>query len=478
MYVFCATLHDVKDVFNVENLWARARRGQKGQFLLEALEQHPRTQANRHQGKTYFSHVIVQVPKEKYLGDDDLNAGAGVHRLMADLCQCHQEKLGAYVANGEAIRYRVEPNPALAADEVRFRFGPAISLPAADEAPIYRIYQQTDSANQELGVIYPGQRLTLLNGDPDGSTFAVPGWPFGKEASLLLKLKAEAAQTRLEIAARPEHSLTITPEHSTHRQRFHISNAAGANLILVIAPYNAAPLDGPREEPTWTPGSALPGTQPRLRVVGVALQRLSSRAPAGLLAWRLAFDADGKLVRCNDPHTVARLRIDAEDRVWGEVGQAESALTPPSQWSPQEGLTLELIAAPEALQSDCCGWVRLPQPVILNAPVGWFCFGRSQDAELSPALFDDTDAWQWAKSQPSIKHPEQLLLSRRHVNLCADARGWKVKLASTTWPVYLLDAAGALRQTLSPPDNGEQAQEQAAELGTLLVVGGYILKLG
>ncbi|MBK8183161.1 MAG: hypothetical protein IPK63_21820 [Candidatus Competibacteraceae bacterium] len=54
---------------------------------------------------------------------------------------------------------------------------------------------------------------------------------------------------------------------------------------------------------------------------------------------------------------------------------------------------------------------------------------------------------------------------------------WKVKLASATWPVYLLDAAGALRQTLSPPDNGAQAQEQAAELGTLLVVGGYILKL-
>lgn len=475
-YVFCATLHDVRDVFNVENLWARARRNrQKGQFLLEALQQHPRTQRNRHQGESYFSHIIVQVPNSDYLHDDDLHAGSGAQMLLADLRDYHQQKLKDYVAPGEDIRYRIEPNPALPAGEVRFRLGPAIYLPPADQPPLYRLYQQTDIANQELGLIYPGQRLTLLNGDPDGSTFPVPNWPFGTEASLLLRLKPES-ETGPEVAARPENSLTVTPLHSATRHRFEIRNAAGASLILMIAPYAAAVTNGPIEEPTWTPGSDLPGTPPRLRVVGVALQRLSSRAPAGLLAWRLAFNRHGQLVPCHNPDVVARLRIDAEDQLWGEVDQASVPLSPPMDWSPQEGLTLALNALPEALQADYLGWLRFAQPIPLDMPVGrWGNFGRGQDADIAPALFNDADAWQWAKGNALITQPEQLLVSRRHVGLHADPQGWRVKLTSTTWPVYLLDAAGTLNQILTPTD-GER--EHIAARGALLIVGSYVLELG
>lgn len=475
-YVFCASLHHVQDVFNVENLWTRAKRKHPdGQFLQEALEQNPRTQRNRHQSQTYFSHIIVQIPNADYLHDEDLHAGAGTQMLLADLREYHQQKLKQYVAPGEEIRYRIEPHPALLAGDVRFRFGPAIYLPPAGETPVDRIYRQTDANNQELGVIYPDQRLTLLNGDPDGSTFLVPDWPFGAEASLLLRLKP-APGMGLEVAARPEHSLIVTPLQATTRRRYEIRNAAGASLTLMLAPYNATVVDLPIEEPTWMPGGDLPGSQPRLRVVGAALQRLSSRSPAGLLAWRLAFNGGGQLVPCRDPSVAACLRIDVEDKLWGEADQHSVPLVPPTEWSPQDGLTLQLNALPEALQQDYLGWLRLPQPIPLNLAVGcWCCFGRGQDADLTPALFDDSEAWQWAKDQAPIKHPEQLLLSRRHVHLRADPQGWTMKLASTHWPIYLLDTAGALHQTLAPADGG---REQYAAQGTLLIVGGYVLELG
>jgi len=476
-YVFCATLHDVQDVFNIENLWTRARRQRpRGQFLRDALADHLRTPKSRHGPETYFSHIIVQIPNDDYVLDDDQHAGHQTQMLLADLQECHQTQLSAYVAPGEDIRYRIEPHPTLPAGEVRFLFGPAIYVPSAGETPTYRIFRQTADANQQLGVFYPGQRLALLNGDPEGSTLPVPGWPFGAEASLLLRHKADA-EAGLAVAARPVDSLTVQSRPSATRQSFDIHNPAGATLTLLIAPY-AAGADAPIEEPTWTPGSAAPNARPRLRVVGAALVRLSSRAQTGLLAWRLAFDAGGKQVPCADARAVARLRIDAEDTLWGEVGDEVTPLSPPTRWSPQEGLALELLAVPDALQSDYCGWLRFTQPIIpsqVPAVGQWFCFGRGERADVAPALFNDAHALQWATTQPLINQPEQMLLSNQHVRLRADARGWTVKLASQTWPVYVLDAAGALQQTLAPAEGEHQ---QPAERGALLIVGGYVLELG
>ena len=466
-YVVCATLYDVADVFNVEELWQRARRRQQGEFLMESLIGHPRTRRGRNRTETYFHHVLVRIPKSDYVHDQRLNAGADGQALVNDLVEVHIKKLGKYVPEGQAVRYRVEADPTLADGQVHFLFGPAIYLPGPQESPIYRLYRQTGEEKRELGVVYPRQRLVLLNGDPRASTAPVPDWPFAGEESVLLVMESDQTLT---VCAEPDGSLTIQPEGE---RIFRISDSR-TSLDLRIEPGSLQRAEGLAEVMTWTPGQAPLSSKPRLRVAGIALPRLSLHASAGLQGWRLGFDRHGALVRCKHPDAVAWLRIDEADRLWGEAAGDSTPLLPPTVWRPHEGLALELGHAPERMSEHYCGWVRLPRPVPLPAPVGrWLCFGRGAGVELAPGLLDDPDALLW--SEPQNVQPEQLMLSRRHLNLRLDGNGWTVKLESATWPVYQLTQAGALNSVLSVEDRG---QEFAVQPGELLAVGGYLLELG
>lgn len=465
-YVVCATLYDVADVFNVEELWQRARRRQQGEFLMESLIGHPRTRRGRNRTETYFHHVRVRIPRNDYVHDQRLNAGADGQALIKDLIEVHIKKLGKYVPEGQAVRYRLEPDPNLAEKQVRFLFGPAIYLPSAQESPIYRLSRQPGEEKRELGVVYPHQRLALLNGDPDASTFPVPDWPFTGGESVLLVMEPDQTLT---VCAEPDGSLTIRPEGE---RIFQISDSR-ASLDLRIEPGALQQAERLAEAMTWTPGQAPLSSKPCLRVAGIALPRLSLHARAGLQGWRLGFDRHGALVRCKHPDAVAWLRIDEADRLWGEAADDSTPLLPPTVWRPHADLALELGAAPARMSEHYGGWVRLPQPMPLPAPVGqWFCFGRGADAELAPNLLDDPEALLWREAQ--TVRPEQLMLSRRHLNLRLDENGWTVKLESATWPVYRLSQTGELDQVLDVADRG---REFPVHQGELLVVGGYVLEL-
>lgn len=467
-YVMCATLHDVPDVFNVENLWERARRGQQGEFLMDALIQHPRTRRSRNRAETYFHQVIVRIPKADYDHDERAEDGFNREELIQDLIKVHTKKLGRYVPEGQAVRYRVEMDPALPSKQVRFLFGRAIYLPDPRERPIYRLSHQNGVEIRELGVVYPGQRLTLLNDDPYASTFSVRDWPFPASESVLLIVKPNQAPA---VCAEPDGSLTVQPECE---RVFLISNPRGISLRLRVEPLAAANLTQGVEAPTWTPGMEPSHSMPRLRVIGVALPRLSLHAKTGLRGWRLGFDQHGVLVRCQAPNAVAWLRIDSEDQLWGETEGDSTRLAPPTVWRPRADLALELGTAPGVMGEHYCAWVRLSQPVPLPAPVGrWFGFGRGADAELNPGLLNDPDALVGDATQ-SVQ-PEQLMLSRRHLGLRLEASGWMAKLESTTWPVYRLSQAGELDQVLSVED---RSREWAIAPGAWLMVGGYMLELG
>ncbi|HRY14400.1 MAG TPA: hypothetical protein P5330_00830, partial [Candidatus Competibacteraceae bacterium] len=233
-YVVCAILRKVADVFNVELLWERVRSDQEGVCLMEALKRHPRTPRARQRKETRYSQIIIRIPERDYIRDDRLEDSFGRRTLLRELRRLHEQELGRYLAEDAVIRYRVEPDTGLRPGEVQFLFGRAISIPADGETPLFRIDAATDGQSEwrQLGFIYPGQRLTLLNGDRRASSIAVQTWPFMSGESVLLMLRPGPPVT-VDVVAEPPAYLTVTGDGSG---RFLTRDRRGRGLRLWIAP--------------------------------------------------------------------------------------------------------------------------------------------------------------------------------------------------------------------------------------------------
>jgi hypothetical protein len=564
-YVVCATLCKVADVFNADFLWERGRKDPEGMCLAEALKRHPRTTRARTRQEIRFSHVVVRVPERDYLRDDRLEEGFGRRALLSELQRLHQSELSHYLAEDACVRYRIEPDAQLRPGEVQFLFGRAIYLPADDESPAFRIQAaaQANQANGEehwrtVGMIYPGQRLTLLNGDRRTSTFAVSGWPFMAGESVLLLLRAELP-LRVDGVAEPGGSLSLEcggngevtvrdrrtrvmrlriaalalelQRAHNRREQLPLAAATGESRLLSDESENAYPLidhwgrrepvlgipiafeeapampewsapapeqsqpvqlnpapaeemepepaSEPASEPEPDAGTWLPRQAPvYLHVVGIALQRLSAYAAAGIRDWRIHFNRDGGLVPGRHPDAVACLRIDSADQVFGDSDGGSAPLSLPGFWQPLPGLAMELCAAPVPLAGHYLGWVRLPAPLAL--PVlrdRAFSFGRGAEADIAPRLLADPRALRWGEEDPVRAtgiNAEYLGLSRRHLSLQVRRDDWWVQLESQNMPVYRLSATGEPLGVLAP----QAETTTTAQPGDLLVVGGYVLALG
>ena len=212
-YVVCATLRKVADVFNADLLWERSRSGYEGMALLEALKRHPRAIRARQRKETRYHHVIVRIPERDYVRDDRLEDGFGRRALVQELEHRHEQDLGRYLADDATIRYQLEPDPVLRPGEAQFLFGRAIHIPAEGELPLFRIQLAADRPDdwREVGLIYPGQRLTLINSDRRASSLAVTGWPFLSGESALLVLRP-GIPPRVDIGAEPPDSLILGPD--------------------------------------------------------------------------------------------------------------------------------------------------------------------------------------------------------------------------------------------------------------------------
>ncbi len=565
-YVVCATLRKVADVFNVDLLWERGRSGQDGIALMEALKRYPRAIRARQRKETRYSHVIVRIPERDYVRDDRLEDGFGRQALMEELQRRHEQELSRYLADNAAIRYRVEPDPLLRSGEVQFLFGRAIHLPAEDEASLFQIQAAADGPGdwREIGLIYPGQRLTLLNGDRRASSIAITGWPFlsGESALLLLRPGVPPA---IEVGAEPAESLILTPtgeggftlrDRRGRGIRVRVATVTGRETALVrpdlaarlpdelaapvakpVALVAAAPdaeldvgLDGacplidawgrrepllgipadlddetqplpalswptPAPEPSLPPASAPPEPEHQavaeleqgtwipsrrvahLQVVGIALQRLSTYAAAGISDWRLSFNRAGELTPDGYPEVAAWLRIDSADRVFGEITGLSTLLDRPGVWQPFAELELTLYSAPGPMATHYLGWMRLPAPLALSVPCERaVSFGRGSEADIAPRLLADPRSLRWDGNRTKSLgiSAEYLGLSRRHLCLQARRDDWWVQLESQNMPVYRLTAAGELLDVLNPGVN----TATAAKPGELLVAGGYVLALG
>ena len=571
-YVICATLRKVPDVFNAELLWEqRVRGGPEGMFLLEALKRHPRSPRRPQHQEVRYHHVIVRIPERDYVRDDRLEEGFSRRALLRELQRLHQRELGSFLADHSTIRYRVEPDPVLRSGEARFLFGRAIYLPADDEAPVFRMQATSEGQEDwwEVGLIYPGQRLTLLNGDRRASSIAVAGWPFPSGESVLLILRP-GVPALVDVVAEPPGSLNLTDDGD---QVFTARDRRGRGLRLrvaalaatsedagtpAVAPeeWMAAPIasefglasdtvvvkpdafvsesasesksepaladpdqtcplvdpwgrrepvlgfafdfdpapappapDGPTPPPVFVePSTAAPASQDQytwipqrpavyLRVMGVALQRLSTYATVGISDWRISFNRAGDLVLEAHPDAVAWLRIDSADRVFGEVVGHSARLDLPGVWRPFPELEMELHNAIPPMTVHYLGWVRLPKPLALPAPrERAVSFGRGSEADIAPRLLADPRALRWdgGPTRSDGINAEYLGLSRRHLSVQARRDDWWVQLESQNMPAYRLASSGELLDVLEPGAN----TTTSAEPGDLLVAGGYVLELG
>ncbi len=565
-YVVCATLRKIPDVFNVELLWERVRGGQEGLFLMEALKRHPRAPRGRQRKETRYSHIVVRIPERDYVRDERLEDGFGRRTLLRELHRLHEQELARYLAEHATIRYQLESDPTLRAGEVQFLFGRAIYLPDGNETPVFQIQAAPDGAGdwREVGPIYPGQRLTLLNGDRRASSFAVAAWPFPGGESVLLMLQP-GTPALVDMMAEPPGGLILVEDDAgsfTVRDRrgrglrLRVA-AAGADSgrigkpALVRTPPQPRPAPSARaDEPALAPEPALDAAdqtcplidpwgrrQPKLglptafaepaeprvptpldpspanagepppptladippeppapsaldqhtwipqrpavqvRVVGIALQRLSTYAAAGISDWRIGFDRAGGLIPSSHPNAAAWLRVDNADRLFGEVVGLATPLELPGTWQPFSELQLELHAAPQSMTTHYLGWVRLPTP--LNVPVPReraVSFGRGSEADIAPRLLADPRSLRWDGNPAKTVgvNAEYLGLSRRHLCLQARRDDWWVQLESQNMPAYRLAPSGELLDVLSPGAN----TAGAAKPGELLVAGGYVLALG
>ncbi len=571
-YVICAMLRKVADVFSVELLWQPSRRRPEGITLLEALQRCPRTLPDRQRKQTCYSHIIVRIPERDYVRDDRLEDGLGRLTLLRELQRLHQQELGDTLAERAAIRYRLEPDPILRAGEVQFVFGRAIYLPAMGELPAFQIQAAMDKEKgqgsdwREVAPIYPGQRLTLLNGDRRASSFAVTAWPFPGGESVLLVLRS-MTPALVDVVAEPPGSLILSGDGEGG---FSARDRRGRGLRLRVvtqaadtgepaarepAPVRIAPEPPPalspmrasappddeaewsaepiistvddfplvdqrgRREPVlgWSPDfdspvepflpevellplqnqppPVPPRLEPRepagldqrtwipqhpavyLRVVGIALQRLSAYAAAGLSDWRIGFNPVGGLIAGDHPDAVAWLRVDNADRLFGEVVGLATPLDLPGIWQPFAALTLEFYAAPPPMTSHYLGWVRLPEALALPVPHGKaVSFGRGSEADIAPRLLADPRSLRWDGNAAKTVgiNAEYLGLSRRHLRVQARRDDWWIQVESQNMPVFRLTASGELLDVLNPGVN----TATTAKPGELLVAGGYVLALG
>ncbi len=597
-YVVCATLRKIPDVFNVEMLWERVRGGQEGLFLMEALKRHPRAPRGRQRKETRYSHIIIRIPERDYVRDERLEDGFGRQALLRELRRLHEQELGRYLAEHATIRYRVEPDPTLREGEVQFLFGRAIYLPDENETPVFRIQAAAEGASdwRDVGPIYPGQRLTLLNGDRRSSSFAVAAWPFPGGESVLLMLRP-GTPALVDVMAEPPGGLVLVGDSVgvfTARDRrgrglrlqvtavnedlaalgkpptVRIPPKPRAALPTVAAP--AAPPDAPaleretalaaadqvfppmdrwgRREPRLglptafaVPAepqaaallepppvsavepqtgamlleplavSAVEGIEPvegpvaaplasrrvatverlpasldqhtwipqrpavQVRVLGIALQRLSAYAAAGISEWRIGFNRAGGVIPSSHPDAAAWLRVDNADHLFGEVEGRSAPLELPGTWQPFPELQLELYAAPPPMAAHYLGWVRLPAPLTVPVPrERTVSFGRGPEVDIAPRLLADPRSLRWDDHSTRTVgiNPEYLGLSRRHLRLQARRDDWWVQLESQNMPVYQLTSSGELLDVLSPGGN----TATTAKPDELLVAGGYVLALG
>jgi len=516
VYVQHEVLGKVEDVFNADALWQApglslfSRRA----LLRDLLERSPRELRGRAATRC-FSHVTLVLPQDDVDDDRHLTRGARVRDLAQSLAALHQKDFGDLLG-GDEVRYFISGDERIAPGEVQVKFGHAVYLPAPGEQVQYTVTASRDSAIwQPVCAIYPNQRLTLVGMDPANATFAVPGWPFGPDGGLLLV--NDGPDAPLELQVRPKDSFDCVFDAangyyvlrgkgaSAQRLLLRISRAGAAVKPLVsVAAAPAVPATTPQRSPAvWksrssTPPAdmtAMPLAAPapeanpapaptpeadatyapvarhRITLAALALPRLSRYRDTGAQALEVGLDAQ-LVPAAPGKDNVIRFAIDDADELHAITPAGRQRIAVPSQFSPMDGASIGLLAAPQSMAERYSALLVLPQGPSQPAAGGSrLTFGRGMP---SLAALRVLDAPQFVRqADGGGASADRLGLSRSAFSWEASSDGLRVVRLSPSQALYHLDAGLAL---VAQIDAATQNTSYLIPPGHHLVAGHYVLR--
>ncbi|QOY96307.1 hypothetical protein IM543_11075 [Massilia sp. UMI-21] len=525
VYVQHEVLAKVEDVFNAEALWQApglalfARRP----LLRDLLERAPRELRGRAATRC-FSHVTLMLPQDEVDDDRHLTRGARVRDLAQSLAALHQKDFGDLLG-GDEVRYHVVGMDAVAPGEVKVKFGHAVYLPAPGEQLLYTVTASRDSAIwQPVCAVYPNQRLTLVGQDEAGATFAVPGWPFGADAGILLV--NDGADTPIEVQVRPKDALDCTFDAASGyyviRGKSTAGDGSGQRLLLKIsragAPAPAALPDSaaPRAPAVWKPRAATadvaadfaagaaagaaadgemtamplaaapaaahaqtendatyaPVARHRITLAALALPRLSRYRDTGAQSLEIGLGA-GLAPMAPGKDSLIRFLVDDADDVHAITAAGRQRVSVPARFAPLDDASIGLHAVPLQMADRYAALLALPQGPVQPALAGTrHVFGRGMPALAALRVLDVPACLRHADGSAAAS-ADRLGLSRQAFGWEAGSDGLRVVRLSETQALYHLDADLRL---VAQVDGATEEQPYLVPPGHHLVAGHYVLR--
>ncbi|MFN3790652.1 hypothetical protein [Massilia sp.] len=514
VYVQHEILAKVGDVFNAEALWQAPGLAlfSRRPLLRDLLERSPREQRGRAATRC-FSHVTLMLPQDEVDDDRHLTRGARVRDLAQSLAALHQKDFGDLLG-GDEVRYHVVGNEAVGSGEVKVKFGHAVYLPAPGEQLLYTVTASRDSAIwQPVCAVYPDQRLTLVGQDEANATFAVPGWPFGLDAGILLI--NDGPESEIEVQVRPKDTLDCRFDaaggYYVIRGRKAGGDGAGQRLLLRIeragAPARAALPASPGVLPARTPsvwkprataaidnemtamplaGATLPAAAPalendatyaplarhRITLAALALPRLSRYRDTGAAALEIGLGANLAPAAPGQDCPI-RFLVDDADELHALTAAGRQRIKAPAQFAPLDGASVRLHAVAPEMAERYAALLALPQGPEQPAAAGTrLVFGRGMPA-LAGLRVLDGPAFLRQLDGSAAASADRLGLSRNAFSWEATSEGLRVVRLSETQALFHLD--GELR-LVAQVANASLEQPYLLPSGHHLVAGHYVLR--
>lgn len=206
-YVHTTLLSGLDDVFNPDLMWASPTAFRWGNRSLKSVIDSMRCRHGA--GELVPVSVVLELPAEKVERDRRIG-GQLTHELISALTQRHQSDFGESMPPGMQPRYAVHAAHDVPAGHIRVRLGPAIHVPQAGEAAVWKVQTSLDGVVWDAAppvLLTQHQRLFILSGSLAQGSQVCPQWPFEPQLGLvLLNLPDES---RLDLSAEPLGRLAI-----------------------------------------------------------------------------------------------------------------------------------------------------------------------------------------------------------------------------------------------------------------------------
>lgn len=475
VYVQREVLGRVNDVFNAETLWQApglalfARRP----LLRDLLERSPREHRGRAPTRC-FSHVTLLLAQDEVDDDRHLTRGARVRDLAQSLTALHQKDFGDLLGSDD-VRYRVVGTDALEPGQVEVKFGHAVYLPAPGEMAQYTVETSRDSAIwNAVCPIYPNQRLALIGRDADVASHAVPAWPFGDGAILLVN---DGPDAPIEVQVRPKGAFECSFDPASGQYTF-LSKGPSPDRLLMKVTRCGAPVAAPivptkaaakpaavwkarapaAIEPAFTADTAVPFShrpaaqplegdatyaplaQQRVSLAALALPRLSRYRDTGAVSFELGLD-DMLAVAGEDQDTAIRFAVDEADQLHAITAAGRRRIEAPASFTPVDSSAVDLLAVAPAMQERYCAMLRLPRGVDMPVASGArFVFGRNAPVLAALRVLDSPRFLQCAGGAAHAgASADRIGLSRNAFSFEAAGGGYKISRLSPTQGLFHLD---------------------------------------